>query len=749
MKRFARWMPVLLCIGPLVLFLPGLLRGGALYWGTPLLQFVPWREMAFALLRRGVVPLWNPYSGMGAPLLANYQSAVFYPPHWLHFLLPVAEVQTLIVITHLILAAFGMQRFMRRLGRSSFAQAVAALAFSLSGYMIARAGFLSITVTAAWLPWLMEGGERLCTASETGAAYRRNVLLLGCLLGMQWLAGHAQTAWYSIVLLAAWVLWRGGVSQSRKQRLCIFAGFGAAGVLGFLLAAVQLLPTLEYLLQSTRAAQVDEAFALTYSFWPWRITGLLAPDLFGNPARGGYWGYANYHEDAIYLGVLPFLLALHGIRCGWKKQCDDHELVRFFSLVTPAVLLLALGKNTPLFPFLFRHIPTFGMFQAPTRWNLLLVFSLSVLAGVGADAWKPPREKALYWTRLGTAGAAIIGVAALLGRTLVGDVTDSFIRAFAAAGIGLTAAGLLSLTRKREMNTAWLAAAAAVVLVDLLYAGSGLNPVVSSGVYQGKTHLSALVADGHRIYMDSDLEYDLKFNVLFRFESFDSELPPALFRETGIPNVAMLDDIPSANNFDPLLPERYVTWMEAMEEVPLETAAAMLQLMDVGWRAVEDDAAPSGVRYTPFPDASRVRLVPSAVPAASGEEALEYVLSGNFDPDNVVVLETNDGELPSGSGGTVELLPDGSPNSASIEVLSDDGGWLLLSDSVYPGWEALLDGEAAELLTADYLFRAVWVPAGEHAVTFQYRSTAFQVGAGLSLLSAAAALAMGVAWRRE
>ncbi|NIT61083.1 MAG: hypothetical protein GWN00_34235, partial [Aliifodinibius sp.] len=76
------------------------------------------------------------------------------------------------------------------------------------------------------------------------------------------------------------------------------------------LAAIQLLPTFEYLLESQRSAAVDFDFAMNYSFWPWRFLSLLTPDLFGNPALGDYWGFANYWEDAIYIGLIPFVLAV-------------------------------------------------------------------------------------------------------------------------------------------------------------------------------------------------------------------------------------------------------------------------------------------------------------------------------------------------------------------------------------------------------------------------------------------------------
>src|ERR1043165_2426990 len=45
------------------------------------LQFYPWRDLVFKAWGAGKLPLWNPYEMAGTPLLANSQSAGFYPPH--------------------------------------------------------------------------------------------------------------------------------------------------------------------------------------------------------------------------------------------------------------------------------------------------------------------------------------------------------------------------------------------------------------------------------------------------------------------------------------------------------------------------------------------------------------------------------------------------------------------------------------------------------------------------------------------
>ena len=79
------YLPIVLA--PVILFSPVWLSGNVLFWGTPFLQFMPWRELGWSMIQKGQLPLWNPYLGMGAPLAANLQSAFYYPPNWLLFAL--------------------------------------------------------------------------------------------------------------------------------------------------------------------------------------------------------------------------------------------------------------------------------------------------------------------------------------------------------------------------------------------------------------------------------------------------------------------------------------------------------------------------------------------------------------------------------------------------------------------------------------------------------------------------------------
>ena len=67
-----------------------------------------------------------------------------------------------------------------------------------------------------------------------------------------------------------------------------------------------------------------------------------------------------------------------------------------------------------------------------------------------------------------------------------------------------------------------------------------------------------------------------------------------------------------------------------------------------------------------------------------------------------------------------------------LEVTSSRGGFLVLTDQNLPGWNATVDGEPVELLTANHAFRAVRVPPGTSIVAFDYRPSSLRWGAGIS-----------------
>ncbi len=573
LQRVVRWLPFLLLGALLIVWLWPLLAGESLFWGLPTLQFYPWRSYAFDELRAGRLPLWNPYSAGGAPLLANYQTAVFYPLNWLHLIIPHVTAMNALAVVHLVVAAIGMWLLGTCWSLPVLGRGVSVLAYAAGGYLVARLGSFPTVAAAAWLPWLFRECHLLVMARSS-----RNVVRVGLVTAMLLLAGHAQTAFYALAGAGAYVLWLNpGAPRTWRSRFSgwLLAGGGVA--LGAGLAAIQLVPTAELLSRSARVNGLHYEWVTNFSYSLARALTLLVPNLYGTPANGSYLTEGAYFEDAAYIGLLPFGAALLAIRGWWSMRAKAERPVAvtgvpFWAGMIVVAFLLALGKNSFLFPALYEALPFFRAFQGPVRWLLLLAFGLSMLAGIGVSyAWERT-ERVVFWNRLALAGgggmalvAVIAGPRLLTGAGAVGEVMT---RAVATFGVLLSGCALLTLARPDvdddRRHPAWQAAVLVFVAVDLGIAFYGLNPTVPAEFFAPQ---SDRPLEGEMLYMPEALEQTLTFDRYFSFKDYRLAVArwPEL-RQSLLPNLNMLDGIVMYNNFEPLDTRAHADGIRSLED---------------------------------------------------------------------------------------------------------------------------------------------------------------------------------------
>jgi hypothetical protein len=133
----------------------------------------------------------------------------------------------------------------------------------------------------------------------------------------------------------------------------------------------------------------------------------------------------------------------------------------------------------------------------------------------------------------------------------------------------------------------------------------------------------------------------------------------------------------------------------------------------------------------------RAFVVPEAVVVSDGNAALSQLRDGPLDPRRQVVIE----DQPTIGTGPFAATP---PNSAAIvaegssrvdvQASAPGGGFLVLTDAYYPGWRAYVDGDEVPILRADYLFRAVAIGPGDHAISFIFAPPSIEKGAELSAI---------------
>jgi hypothetical protein len=96
-------------------------------------QFLDWYTFGFGELGHGRLALWNPHIFSGAPFLAGFQSALFYPPNWIYMILPLPLAIDLGIVLHLFLGGYFFFIWLYRRRMSSSAALLGSVLFIFCG----------------------------------------------------------------------------------------------------------------------------------------------------------------------------------------------------------------------------------------------------------------------------------------------------------------------------------------------------------------------------------------------------------------------------------------------------------------------------------------------------------------------------------------------------------------------------------------------------------------------------------------
>ena len=140
----------------------------------PVRQTYIWKQLSVSQMSKGSLPVWNPYEMGGKPLVANFQSSVFYPLNIVLFLLPFSNVWAVFILLQTVLGGVFMYIYLRALKLDERASFLGSLAFSFSGFFVAWLEWGTIAQTALWLPLILLVIEKLFSKEKIT---RKNGLL--------------------------------------------------------------------------------------------------------------------------------------------------------------------------------------------------------------------------------------------------------------------------------------------------------------------------------------------------------------------------------------------------------------------------------------------------------------------------------------------------------------------------------------------------------------------------------------------
>ncbi len=406
--------------------------------------FFPWKVFTVRSFAQGHIPLWNPYINGGQPFVGNAQSAVFSPFNLIGYLLPLHFSYVITAILRLFVAGVFTFLFAREIGLTRSGALLATVAFTFSGPMIVWIGY-PLSPVVAWLPAMLLTTERALT--RRSAPY---VAASGLTIAAQFLGGHPETSFHVMLAWAAYSLYRAVALAGWRPSILLpqLLRIATAAIIGTLLAAVQLAPFVEALLQSailsarqTRVVGKTAALLLStlldWREWPTVVTAIL-PQYFGTPLDRSYlYPYSNYIQQNAYVGVLPLALAASVTLQGIKHRSVPHRnLILFFALLSGVFLGVAI--RLPLLNAV-NYAPLFNI-VANERMRLIYSFTAAILAGLGLDGIHRGCQASRRTTMRILALLALVSLSlialAYVGFVVFEDEIISFGRAFAEAQLG-------------------------------------------------------------------------------------------------------------------------------------------------------------------------------------------------------------------------------------------------------------------------------------------------------------------------
>jgi hypothetical protein len=699
--------------------------------------YFPWWVFINRTVRAGAFPVLNRFWFSGSLPFAAIETGVFYPPTILFQLFFDARqdldhayhVFLAAILLHYLLASVAFYLLMTKgLRLRRFPALFGSLVFCCSGSFIGRFVHPLLLVNLAWVPlaylfyllFLREG--RLIHA-----------LAASVVLALIVAAGHPQMVYYTFLVFGFTALVAALTARVNRPLILAFSAFIV--IVGVLLVAQKVFLGVELANNIVRLGAEESSEHLFNSLHPLYYLTLLAPYLYGRHGVA-YWG-SEYHwgnwENFLYVGLLPILCLPFCVF--WKNR----RLLAIFGSGLALSVLISLGRYSAVSALLNRSLPFSSSLGYLSKITVLFHFFLVVLVTVGFEELcdLTPRKR-----RTACAVAAVVflvlflvltrGTVARLrpnGFPAPSEVAREF--AFHNVVLARWLFGLIAVLFGAPLLLGRRAALRFVLplyALDLVLNVASFNPIDAPmgkpSDYLGPTAITESIHKDPGIYRVQNLN-------------------PV--------NVNMVDGIESTYGYHTVATRSYADILAFLGP----EYRGLLDLLGVRYYVTHSDLR--GYRLLPAGEGlwksesalPRVSFVPAFQRVPDTDDMRRRVLNPSFDPRRAVLFEATvpmpagfhaPSEARTGDPETAVRIQEYSATRIRASLDAPTDGLLLLGETRYPGWEAVLDGATTKLLPADLSFYALPVSKGPHRVEFRFRSGPLRWGLAVAGLTGGLAL---------
>jgi len=730
-------------------------------------QMYPWYQHAIDSISNFVIPLWNPYSLTGLPFLANSQSSIFEITKLLSYIFSISAKDFMLFsgFITLFMAGFFTYLYAKNLKIGELGSSISGLVFMLSGPIIVWLGYPLVS-TFIWLPLLLLAIDKIF--EEKNYIW---VVILSLSIAFQFFGGNPEISWFVLFMSAIYTLfniYKCGINKTKKKTILKKSLLIVVSLLiGLAIASVQLIPTSEFLLQSsemkkgrTGLAQ-ENFFQISGREWNgWHnisdlkssaenVILLVYPDFFGNPVSDNYWGSGNYNESALYVGIIPLVFAIISFISIFRRNQKKKNKQNILFWSTTALFSFLVFISFPIFR-LVAYLPVFNI-SIIGRLRFIFVFALAILAGYGVNYFIT--KKWNYLSKIKIFNAVYISIMLLviistylwlkyasLGISI--EAITNKIIFFILISLLLNIIFSVILLYKSNSNKNKIAKLALIILIalELFSYGQKYHPVIEKKFVYPKTPA---------------VEYLKNNTENFRITSYKKSV--SKFITSMSPNSSVAWKLQDVRGYEIIKPYRYEEFERHFGSYTYNFFShKVFDLLGVKYfvQSISDTEndffnQDSEIDLVYSDDLVNIyenkKVMPRAFIVFNVQlvkdhiEAIDKFLDDSFDPRYQALLESEDNieqKLTNENISqfeTAEIITY-SPQRVQIKTNSSQDGLLVLTDSYYTGWQSYIDKKEVEIYPADIAFRGVYLPKGEHEVVFIYEPKSFQYSIYLSLI---------------
>ncbi len=700
----------------------------------------PLRVIASEMIKKGQLPLWNPYNASGTPLLAIMHPGYLTPFGIFFLFLSPTIAWSLYVMLQPLVLGIAMYWYGKTLKLSDRASLFSALVLVLSGFSIVRLEYGEFLYILTGLPLVLGIVERKKVNSRD-----KSIIIIPFLVFLLMISGQPHMIVYTLLVFAAYTILRLGFIDALY--------FGAASLFGIGMSALQLFPSFELYRLSTINQQTStfifDRFLLPIS----HLITIIIPNYFGNQATYNYFGPHDYIETIAYVGSIPVSLA---ILAWWKGK--THAVVTFFVLVMIIATLSTIEWVGSRFLFSL-SIPILSS-DVPSRVFVLTTFSIAILSGFGFSYWEKLTQKELrlfVFIALLIMGVIVIGTALFyflqipcptvhISQCRLVSVRTGVVEAFVfMLFVGIT----LFVVRAKSF-------------LQKVFCWMPLVLIAGVGLYNAAKFLPFSPKD--TVFPNVEV-----ITALQKVSGFDRyfSIGEGVMRT----NVTSIFGLYSPEYFDPLHIRRYAELVSFANTNDRNKGVTRSDILLTSDASVSTEVADRRNRLLDFMSTrylvgkvgevkattndslvwedsqwrilsrasslSRMYMVYKSETLQGDDQILHRLFDPQFDVLNTIVLETDPpiGATPQQLQSVPVSIMRYSSSLVESEVFTSQAGFLVFTDTWYPGWKAYVDGNKTPIMRANYTFRAIRVPAGSHTVRFSYEPQSVVIGTTLSLIS--------------